>query len=162
MVAVLNRKHTIDIPCIQCGAIDHGWNMHKHFLKGRCKCCGSNGHRLLRATINDHGQTISEFSCPVAVVTEIDATQQFLLDYLKYRPCAMKFAEYYAYDPSQIDSALRDFILYGIGGHLPPPYPTTFINEVTRIYEDERATWTFKRASINTDSSEDDEENSGL
>ena len=162
MVAVLNTRHTTETPCIQCGAIDHGWELHKHFLRGRCKCCGSDEHRLLRTTTNEHGELITEFSCPVSIVAGIEATQQLSRMYLKYRPCASKFAEHYAYNAAQVDKALKDFLNHGLGGYLPPPYPSMFLTEVTQICEEVRSSWTFKRTSINTESSDDEEDTEEL
>jgi len=130
-------------------------------MKGRCKCCGSKEHKLLKISTNEHGQLISEFSCPVVDNGGIDAHKQITQNYLRYRPKAQLLAEQHAYNLPLIETALLDFEDHGTGGYLPPYQLRLFRNQVMEICEQVRSLWTFKRTVANTESS-DDEDNQAL
>jgi len=130
-------------------------------MKGRCKCCGSKEHKLLKTSINEYGQLISKFACPVVDNEGVDAHKQITQNYLKYRPNAQLFAEQHAYNLTLIETALSDFEDHGTGGYLPPYQLRLFRNKVIEICEQVRSSWTFKRTVTSTEPS-DDEDNQVL
>jgi len=126
-------------------------------MKGRCKCCGSNEHKLLEVYTNQHGQIVTVFSCPVSEHGIFSANEQLEQDYLRYRIDAQPFAEHHAYNPTLIEEALQNFETHGVGGHLPPPQPKLLRDEITKICDDVRSSWIFKRSITNMEPSEDED-----
>ena len=143
-------------PCQKCSAIDHGLAIHKSYIRQPCRCCGANDHSMLECTQDCDGNITTVAACPLIEFSDKSLPEQLSLNFLKYRACEEKFAELHGYNIANVTKALDDFEKKGDGSFMIPYYCNQYKQNVIRICEEMRASWTFKR-TVTTD--EPDEEN---
>jgi hypothetical protein len=143
-------------PCPKCEATDHGDTVHRTYIRQPCRCCGTQDHSMINTTLNDDGKHVTEFTCPIIDSSaDVSLSEQLSHNYIRYRADEHKFAEYHGYNPESITEALEIFGQQGEGSHMTPKCLNSFKNRVLRICEDERASWTFKRSSMEDESQEE-------
>ena len=103
---------------------------------------------MLVTITDEDGLKITDYNCPVLERPQHSLTSLLRHKYIRFRPSVQQFAEYYNYHIPDISKAFEDLDTYGCGKHMYPETLRKFKNDVIRTSEEVRASWTFKRSSI--------------
>ena len=122
-------------------------------LESSCNICGED-HAAMTKEDGDMGETTYKYSCPIAlretwppkesdwgglnIWNSLDASKE-------------KLAFLHGYNEKEINLALYKWENYGAGLLLIDVEVNTFKEDVIRICDDVRQSWTFKRTLVNTD-----------
>ena len=139
-------------PCLKCNAVDHGLTIHKTYIRRPCRCCGADDHSMLSNAKTNEGYVTTIPTCPLIEFDGRSLSEQLSVDLLRYRACEERFAAHFGYNIERASEALDAFEKKGDGSFMIPYYCNLFKQKVLQICEEVRASWTFKRASIEDDS----------
>jgi len=157
MIRAFQTNKRNERPCLKCNAIDHGLTMHKAYIRQPCRCCGANDHCMLGCLTDDEGNTTTIPTCPLIEFDNRNLTEQLSKNFLRYRASEEKFAALHGYNIDRVSTALEAFEKHGDGSFMIPYYRNLYKQNVIRLCEETRATWTwtFKRVPIEVDSDEE-------
>jgi hypothetical protein len=115
----------------------------------KCRCCGSAKHSAIKCV--EFSQMLwMEYTCPVVDKSQ-PPWETFFGDRHrgKFRPDVNKLVKLYGYALKDIEEAFRDINLHG-WGKWHPEESHKLGKEARELCENERLTWTFKRANLST------------